>query len=221
MKKLFAVLFSFVTILVVSSTSVKAGAGNQYGEGGCTPVYGGGSNCPRPGAVLIDKMVANPATGTFVDNLGPNDPKYKPEQVVTFRIIVKNPGDDAIESMTVTDHMPDFVDYMSGPGTYDSKTRTLTFKLDSLAGGASQTFEVKARTVHPANFPSGKNLMCPVNTVDAVSDSQNDHDESQFCVEKQPEIVGKETPKSGPEMWIIPALSTLMGAGAYLRKKSV
>jgi len=217
MKKIFSTLLA-VSIFALSSSSVFADGTGQYG-GGCTPVYGGGTNCPRPGQVLLDKKVLNPATNNFVDNLGPNDPKYKPQQVVTFRITVKNPGDETIGQVRVTDKLPDFIDYMSGPGSYDSKTRTLTFSVDNLSGGASQNYEVKARTVHPAALPGDKNIVCPVNIVDAISDDQKDHDESQFCIEKQTEVT--TVPQAGPEMWVIPALTSVMGLGAYLRKKTV
>lgn len=210
-KKILSLLLA-AGLFAFSSSSVLAGSG-------CTPIYGGGTNCPRPGEVLLDKKVLNPSTGNLVDNLGPNDPKYKPEQVVTFRITVKNPGDETISHISVTDRIPDFIDYMSGPGTYNSTSRTLTFSVDNLESGASQNYEIKARTVHAAVLPANKNVVCPVNVVDAVSDNQKDHDESQFCIEKTPEA--KTVPQAGPEMWIIPALTSVMGAGAYLRKKTV
>lgn len=219
MNKKILSLFAVTSLFVLSATSVYAGGTDQYGAGGCTPVYGGGSNCPRPGQVLIDKTVLNPATNIFVDNLGPNDPKYKPEQVVTFRLTVKNPGDETIGHINVSDKLPDFIDYMSGPGSYDSKTRTINFSIDNLAGGDSQNYEIKARTVHVVALPKDKNIICPVNVVDAVSDNQKDHDESQFCIEKTSEV--KKVPSAGAEMLVIPALTTALGMGVYLKKKTI
>jgi uncharacterized repeat protein (TIGR01451 family) len=191
-----------------------------FASSGCVPIYGGGYNCPKVGQVLIDKKVLNPSTGIFVDNLGPSDPKYKPQQVVTFRLIVKNSGDQNLETVTVKDTLPQFVDFMSGPGEFDKKTGVLTFTVNNLAGGESQTMEIKARTVHPAVLPESKNIVCPVNTVDAVAGDQKDHDESQFCIEKK-QIV-PAVPKAGPESVVLTlvGLGSSLIAGLKLRKKS-
>lgn len=207
----------------ISSTSVFAGSG-------CVPVYGGGVQCPRPGQILIDKTVRNPATGTFVDNLGPNDPKYRPQWIVRFQIVVRNPGEQTLDTVTVTDTLPQYIDFMTGPvgSTYDSKTRTLTWTVTNLTGGNQQTFEIKGRIVHPALLPADRNLICPVpsnpqpvNIVEAkANDGQTDRDESQFCIEK--EFVVPQVPKAGPEHWLlsIAGIVTALTSGLYLRKKS-
>lgn len=207
----------FITGIVLSSivfsTSAFAGAG-------CVPVYGGGVQCPRVGQVLINKTVRNPSTGVFVDNLGPADPKYRPLWTVTFRIIINNSGDQSLDKVTVTDKLPAYLDFMSGPGTYDSKNRTLTFDVYNLSGGTSQSFEVKAR-VSSVALPSDKTVVCPVNVVDAVVGSQTDHDESQFCIEKQ--LIVPTVPKAGPENWMLSIVGLIasLKAGLFLRRKSI
>lgn len=209
----------FLAAMVVTLTFPKlSNAGGETPIYGGIPVYGGGFMVP--GQVLIDKTVLNPASGIFVDNLGPNDPKHRPQQFVTFRIVVKNSGEQTLSMVKVTDKIPQFVDFVSGPGTYDEKTRGLTFTATNVVGGTSQTFEVKVRTVHPALYPEGKNVVCPVNVVDALSNTQIDHDESQFCIEKQ--MIVPTVPKSGPEHWILSMIGLVaaLGIGTYLRKKA-
>lgn len=193
------------TILSPTPTQIPSG-GSTTTYGG-VPVYGGGVLVP--GQVLINKTVMNPATGFFVDNLGPDDPRYSPEQVVTFRLAVKNSGEQMLSNVSVTDQLPQFIDYMSGPGTYDSNSRTVKFSSLNLAGGESRTYEIKARVVHQALLPAEKNTICPVNVVDAVSDTQKDHDEAQFCIQKQVSV--PTVPKSGPEHWMI----SLIGLGVF------
>lgn len=215
LKNIIRAVYSFTAIIFVSfliSTRVLADAG-------CVPVYGGGVQCPRVGQVLIDKTVRNPSTGIFVDNLGPSDPKYRPNWLVTFRLIIKNTGDKTLDKVTVTDKLPDFIDFTSGPGSFDSKTKTLTFDIFNLIGGSSQLFEVKARVVHPAVLPQDKNIVCVVNNVSAVTSSQKDSDSSQFCLQK--EMVVTEVPTAGPEYWILSftGLGTALTVGLYLRKK--
>jgi len=189
-------------------------------SGGCVPVYGGGVQCPRAAEVLLDKKVRNPATGIFVDNLGLSDPKYRPTGIVTFRLYIKNTGDETIDRVTVTDKIPQFIDYMSGPGNFDNSSRTLTFTVDNLYGGTTRTFDIKGRIVHEAVLPAEKSVVCPVNIADADTSSQKDHDESQFCIEKPPVV--PSVPKAGPEHWILSlgGLTTALSVGLYFRKKA-
>src|SRR3989338_9241793 len=98
--------------------SVPIYGGAPYGS----PVYGGGVIAPKEGEVIIDKMVKNPASGSFVDHLGPTDPKYRPTDIVYFQIKVQNPSDERLDVVEITDSLPDFVDFMTGPGNYDSET---------------------------------------------------------------------------------------------------
>ncbi|OGG27234.1 hypothetical protein A2960_00235 [Candidatus Gottesmanbacteria bacterium RIFCSPLOWO2_01_FULL_39_12b] len=217
-------LTAVVLTLVTNISYVSA-------SGGCVPVYGGGVQCPRPGQVLIDKTVRNPSTGVYVDNLGPNDPRYRPEWIITFNIVVKNPGDETLDTVTVADTLPQYMDYMSltgATGNYNSTTRTLTWTVSNLTGGSSQLFQLRGRIVHPSLLPADRNVICPiagnpqpVNIVDSrASNGQTDHDESQFCIEK--ELVVPQVPKAGPEHWILSlvGIGTALTIGLYLRKKA-
>lgn len=217
--KILAVFFwAIFALTLISIKDVKAGG---IDNAGCVPVYGGGVQCPKPGEILIDKTVRNPSTGIYVDNLGVSDPKYRPQWTINFRILVKNSGDKTLEKVTVTDIIPQYVDFMSGPGNFDAKTRTLTFEVANLGGGASQLFEFKGRIVHTAVLPADKNVVCTVNTVDAKADAQTDHDEAQFCIQK--ELVVPEVPSAGPEHWILSfaGFSALLTIGTYFRKKAL
>lgn len=209
-----------VFFLAISAGVTLLASKNVLADGDCVPVYGGGVQCPRVGQVLIDKTVRNPSTGVFVDNLGLSDPKYRPASFVTFRLTVKNSGDQALEKVIVVDKIPQFVDFMTGPGTYDAKNKTLTFEVKNLDGGSSQVFEITGRVVHQAVLPEAKNVVCITNVVDAKADSQTDRDESQFCIEKRMEV--PTVPKAGPEDWllILTGLSTVLTSGLYLRRKS-
>lgn len=223
-KTLVLIFFLFVTYLTNSSVVLADGVIPTVtpGVGNCIPVYGGGVQCPRVGQVLINKTVRNPSTGIFVDNLGPADPKYRPEWLVNFKITVQNTGDQMLNDVKVTDKLPDFVDFTSGPGTFDSNSETLTFDVLNLAGGTSQTFDVVVRTVHAAVLPVNQSVVCPVNTVDAVvtDTNQTDHDTSQFCIEKQVNVPA--VPSAGPREWAVTfaGFASALTAGLYLRKKA-
>ena len=222
-KNILRAVFFLTAIALINLTNAnQVFADGAYGQSGCVPVYGGGVQCPKVGQVLINKTVRNPSTGIFVDNLGPGDPKFRPEWLVAFHLTIQNTGDQTLNKVTVTDKLPDFVDFTSGPGTFDSNTKTLTFDVFNLTGGTSQTFEIVVRAVHAAVLPANQSVVCPVNTVDAVvvDTQQKDHDSSQFCIEKQVEV--PSVPTAGPKEWVLSLVGfgTTLTVGLYLRKKA-
>lgn len=211
-----------VTPETIEDNSETKGDVPIYGgapEYGGIPAYGGGLVEPGKGDVLLDKMVKNPSTGNFVDQLGPLDPKYRPLNIVVFKITVKNPGEASIENAKVVDSLPEFVDYMSGPenSTYDSASRQLTFQIDNLGPGEEKEFEIKARISHQSLLPEEKNVVCPVNVVEATLADNSDRDESQFCVEK--ELIVPQVPEAGAETMMLSIFGSLLSTGIYLRKK--
>ncbi|KKS98733.1 MAG: hypothetical protein UV73_C0001G0254 [Candidatus Gottesmanbacteria bacterium GW2011_GWA2_43_14] len=185
---------------------------------GGEPVYGGGVIVSKSGELLIDKMVLNPATDAFVDHLGPTDPKYRSLQIVTFRIRVENSGEESLGEVVVTDLLPDFVDFMSGPGSYDQDSRKLTFTVENLEPGESEEFHIKARASHQATLPEEKNIVCPVNIAEAVTGDRQEKDESQFCIEKEMEV--EQVPETGADPFMITAIGSALSAGIWFRKKS-
>lgn len=185
---------------------------------GGQPVYGGGVIVPKEGEIIVDKMVKNPSTGSFVDHLGPTDPKYRPLNIVTFQIKVNNPGDSTLDQVEVTDTLPDFADFMTGPGIYDQNSRKLRFFVKGLEGGETENFEIKARVSHQSSFPEDKSVVCPVNVVEARMGEKNDRDESQFCIEKEIEV--PQVPQAGAETAVLALLGSALSTGLYLRKKT-
>src|SRR3989338_8635645 len=185
---------------------------------GGEPVYGGGVIVSRPGELFIDKMVLNPATNVFVDHLGPTDPKYRPLQIITFEIRVENSGEETLSEVNVTDKLPDFVDYMSGPGTFNKDGKTVNFTVENLEPGESETFNIKARASHQAVLPEEKNVICPVNEVEAETTDRQEEDKSQFCIEKEMEV--PQVPEAGADPIILSGLASALSLGYWLRKKS-
>lgn len=196
-----------------------------YGE----PVYGGGVIVER-GAVLVDKKVQNPATGEFVDHLSVTDPKYRPKEIIIFKLKVSNPSDTTLSQVVVKDTFPKLngqvaVDFMEGPGIYDTSSNTLNFTVADLSPNTSQEFTVKGRVVHPALLVKDKNIICPDpgNVVEAHADKLYDRDEAKFCIVREFEKEVPEVPEAGPAEWFISlaGLATAFVAGQFLRKKSI
>lgn len=207
----------------------------------CQPVYGGGQTCVQVGNVLINKTVKNPQTGVFVDNLGVNDPKFSPDQQVPFQLIVTNTGNSTLSKVTVKDTLPQFVDYVSGIGTFDQSSKTLTFEVSDLKANESRTFNLVAKIVSVGALPSDQSVVCVVNQAQATANNQTSADNSQFCIQTQPQTTkgGQpqptetkgglkvfpptqqgQMPSTGPEALALLALIPSGIAGMFLRKKA-
>lgn len=195
-------------------------------ETSCQPIYGGGQTCITTGNITINKLVQNPSTDVFVDNLNINDPRYAPSQNVTFQIKVLS-NDADVTRITVKDVLPQHVTFVSGPGNYDANTNTLTFDINNPAKGKEQVFNVVGKIDDASKLPGG--ITCTVNQVSAESQNgQRASDNAQFCIEvvtkgglpvaTPPAIT--TTPPTGPEL--IPLAALIPGglAGVVLRRKA-
>ncbi|MBI3985074.1 MAG: DUF11 domain-containing protein [Candidatus Levybacteria bacterium] len=227
MKKLFAII-----LLSVLFFAFKVSAANAAG---CTPVYGGGETCPGY-SYSIQKLVQRPGKGggDFVNNLSINDAKYNPSQNVTFQVTLKNTGSNTIPTITVTDVFPKYLSFVSGPGNFNAKTKTLVFSVASFKPGQSVTYTIVGKILDEAGLPKDEGVICQLNQATATDSSGVvNSSSSQFCLQKQvlgettkgglpvmpaPEIT--TTPATGPEM--LPLALLVPGAlgGLLLRRRS-
>lgn len=222
MKKTFGIIVSAIILSFVGSAPVHA---DQYSQP-CNTAYG---NTCQTETLLINKMVQHPTSSAFVENLGLNDPKFIPGQQVTFKIVVRNAGNSDIHNITVKDQLPDFVDFMTGFGTYDKNNKTLIFTIDILKAGESKEYTVAVRAKTVDQLPADTGVMCPVNNVYANSATQSVNDSTQFCIEKSKTKGGltvfpapkmTSTPATGAEDLALLALLPLGSIGMFLRKSS-
>lgn len=225
-------------ILLTAASPVMA-SGSSYGGYGvgtsnCEIIYGGGELCQKQVKFTIEKQVLSPIKGgTFVDSLSTNDPKFAPDQNVTYKVIIKNIGDVAIDTLDVADTFPQYVSFVSGPGNYDNNSQTLKFSVQKLQPGKTVTFTIVGKTANDAALPQDKTVVCPVNTVKAAENNGNTASSStQICIEKNIVVSGQvppkvyqtppmqTTPSTGPEVLGLIALIPSGLAGLVLRKKS-
>ena len=227
-------LFSILALVFLASPGVASAAAGVYGGYGapCQPVYGGGEVCVSKGNILINKAVQNPQSGAFVDNLSrTNDPRFSPGQDVIFQLAIFNTGSENFSEVTVTDTFPGFLNFVSGPGSFNEPARTLTFKIQDLKAGESETFNIVARVVDNSLLPQNEAVSCDINHVRAVSGENESTDLSQVCAEKvitttkgglpvMPAPTLKETPPTGPGTLALLSLIPAGLGGIFLRRKT-
>lgn len=230
MKKLLVIFFA-LSFLFLTKTA--------HADVTCEPIYGGGITCPQQGNLVISKKVLNPQTNNLVHTLDINGAKFSPGQIVTFQLTVTNTGNAVINNITVKDIFPQFVDFLTGNGNFDSNTKTLTFNIAKLNPGESQNFNLQGKIVSIEQMPSDQSIVCVVNQAIATANEsgQQSQDNSQFCIQKitvtpTPLPVTKGglkvfppqqvtvTPPTGPEMIPLLALIPTGLTGLIIRKKS-
>jgi len=219
MKKLFAFFVASIIYYLSSNISnVYADYIGQYGQ------YGQ----PEPSyAIVVDKMVGKPGTSNdatsyeYVDNLSVSDPRFKPDQIVFFKIKVKNTSTTKLTGMEVRDTVPSYLDPLEGPGTYNSTTHEIIWNAGDFEVDEEKVFYMKMKVMSQASLPTDKGLFCVTNFVKATSSNAYDEDTSQLCIEKQ--VVGvQNVPSAGPEFSLLLLAGNLLGAGIglKLRKKA-
>ncbi len=163
----------------------------------CETQYGGGQVCVKTGQIQIDKKVKNPQNGSFVDNLFLSDYKFAPGEEVTFKLAIKNVGDETFGKVEVKDALPEYFEKTSGD---------LSFTLDNLTTGKTEEREIKAKVV---SLPNDKTTICVVNTAEAWSGDERDKDTAQVCLEKK---VLAAAPTTGPENLLFLLAGSLLSA---------
>lgn len=199
--------------------SVSFGAGTVFADM-CTTQYGGETDC-QPSDLTVNKQVKNPSNSIFVENLTTTDYTFKPGTDVLYRLTVKNGSGETFDPITVKDTLPTYLEFVSGPGTYNKDSRTLEFKLEKMIAGESRTVEVLAKVVGADQFPAGKSLFCVTNVAEASAKNRRDSDSAQVCLQNG-EVTKGGLPVAGftDFMLLLPFAGVGLGGFALLRKRS-
>lgn len=177
----------------------------------CETQYGGNEVCITTGQIQINKEVFDPQNQKYVDNLGINDYKFSPGELISFRISIKNVGDVSLGKVTVTD--------IPQAGFLDLATGTLNSNLTDLQPGETRQQELKLRVVDASELPQN-NVICIINAAEATAnDNSHDKDTAQICLERKvlSAVAVKELPKTGLPLTAWFALG-LLPVGFQLRK---
>lgn len=160
---------------------------------GCDSQYGGYNGCV-PSNVSINKKVQQAdKSGIFVENVTEGMTPFSIGSDVLYQIYITNNSDQDVSHVDVKDVFPTQMSFVSGPGSYDKNTNTLTFTVDNLKKGETRTEQVLAKVGDQTKFAKDKSLHCEVvNTVAAnVPDKKSESDTSSICV--QTKVLGTST----------------------------
>lgn len=183
----------------------------------CETQYGGREVCITTGQLQVNKEVFDPPNNKFVDNLGINDHRFAPGELVAFKIKVKNVGDAKLDKVTVTDNPQ--------ANFFELATGALNFEITDLKVGETQERELKLRVLNEGRLPQN-NIICVINAAEAVAGNEKDRDTAQLCLERK--VIGvekgapppvKELPPTGGEIWLALFGSAFGAAAGFKLRK--
>lgn len=204
-----AAVFALLIVVLATPAAVFA---DQYGGGKVTQIS-------------LNKTVRDPSTGNFVDNLGVDTSRFAAGDTVTYRLVITNSGDTSFGFVDVTDTLPSFLEFVSGPGSFNASNRQVTFRLENVTPGSSQTRDIVTRVVAKENLPSDSGVFCIVNAASVVTnDNRTASDTAQVCVGQpvpgKPVKVIKALPNTGSYEIIVLGLlaGSAISMGTILRR---
>lgn len=215
MKQITICLLAFVLALTsyVATPASAACTTNSYG-----------TTCDQPADLTINKLVKNPITNSYVENLGSTDATFSPDGIVSFKLIIKNMSGETFSPVKIVDQLPDYLTYTGSTikGDYDEGKRRLVMTLDRLAAGETKEIEVTARVADKSAFANDQSFFCASNYASATAPARpnGDDDTAEFCMTTR--VNGSTTlPVAGfNDLFTMIPFITLGGMGIALLKKN-
>jgi len=183
----------------------------------CTTQYGGNTTCTQENYSL-NKMVQDPITGVFVENI--TSARFTNGNTVVYRITVQTTTENHIDNVKVEDQLPDNIRYAdSNPtGSVNDAKSVVIFNLGGMDGHTQQTMFIWAKVTSP--FPA-EDPFCRDNTAILTGDNQNtQRDTARVCITNK--ILGSSSlPTAGVNdlVVMIPFLAMAGSGIALMRKK--
>lgn len=185
-KKLVTISSSIAVTALLTSVSPAYSAINCVNQYGTSVPYGNVEVCAKTGEIQVNKEVFDPKTQKFVDNLGISAYKFAQGEEVTFRLKIKNIGDNTLDKVQVTDTLPSILEPIDAS--------TLSFELSNLKVDETVEKTIKVRVKPLSQLARDKSTICDVNTAEVKSGDKSDRDTAQICIEKK---APGQLPKAG------------------------
>ncbi len=167
--------------------------------------------------LIVDKQLTTTDIDGWQDNLPTSQLVLKDDDLITFRITVKNSGDKELKKITVTDTLPQYLTVVFNPGELDQDNNQITWEIENLKAGEEETFKIRAH-VDTEDETVVDGTLCLINKVEAKAESgEHDQDTTSFCI-----VAPEELPEAGngvSEILMGTGFAAMIGlAGVILRK---
>jgi uncharacterized repeat protein (TIGR01451 family) len=190
---------------VVAGVAGVLSGGTAYA--GCTSNYGGGETCIYNKNFDIEKKVRKEGDDSWKDKVTGVDE----DEVVEFKIKVKNEGEVDVDDMKMSDKLPKEMERVGGDG--------LTEYWDDFEAGETKTFVIKAK-VKDSEYDRKNFEKCVVNKAEVLYDGEDEASDTATVCYSDSEPT--ELPKTGGSSLLYGVLGlglTAVGVSAKKLKK--
>lgn len=200
-KKLIGISLTLVLGLSLLTKEVKADY--MYGEGEASR------------QIIVDKKLKPVSWSKWYDNLSLNDFSFSAEDLVDFKILVKNSGEAELDNIEVIDILPGSVNYLFGASGYNKDNHQLAWNIDRLNPGEEKEFKLRVQVVKAGELPQG-GAFPVVNRVKVTANTgETDEDTAQFYLKGRAEVL----PEAGINLVLGTILALGIAATGFLGRK--
>lgn len=205
LKALYKLIVS-VSILGVVSLTSQMSINSVYASGNCEANYGGGETCILNKSFEVTKKVRIEGDNSWKDKVI----EVEPDQIVEFRIRVKNVGEVEVDNMKMEDFLPDEMIFLDNEG--------LTQEWDNFSPDETREFKIKAR-IKDSEFDRENFEKCIVNKVEIEYDGNFEGSDTATVCYGDVEIT--ELPETGATQSIVLSVAGLgfIFVGTLIKKK--
>ncbi len=196
MKKLIAILFSAIFVFAFGLMPITSRA---Y-------IYNNG----QPGSQLVvDKQIKAVTDNNWHENLA--SPIFHRGDLIDFRIIVRNSGDQDLHNIQVRDNLPNYVVPIFYPGDYNASQEAISWQIDQLSAGQEVVKTLRVQVDKKANLPNQP--LALTNQVVASNGNLSDNDQASF------KVAAKNLPQAGGNIAVSGGIIFGLLALGYLARK--
>lgn len=183
------------TLIIVAITSIGlfSVVSSVFADDSCLSIFNGGKSCLTSKIISVKKEIKDPQTNMYVPFLTTSGPYFSPDQQIIFRVTVENISNNKLTNITVTDTFPQYMTYVKGNGTYDTKKKTLNTKFDSLEAKERKTYEITGKIASAKDIPQP--TMCFINVASTTVRGSTSQTNTQYCVQKTQTTNQQPTPE--------------------------
>ncbi len=167
-------------------------------------------NNNQPGAQLVvDKQIKAVTDNNWHDNLSTQ--VFSRGDLIDFRIIVRNSGNQNLDNVKVRDNLPNYVVPIFYPGDYNASQMAITWHINHLQAGEEVVKTLRVQVSRKASLPNQPLVLA--NQVVVTSGSLGDDDQAQF------KVVAKNLPRAGGNVAVSGGIVFGLLALGYLARK--
>jgi uncharacterized repeat protein (TIGR01451 family) len=167
--------------------------------------------------IIVDKKIKAVGQNYWHDNLYQNDILLTAEDLVFFKIFVKNTGDETLHGVTLIDYLPNYTNYILSDGKLNTDKNRVEWSIGDLEAGKEKEYYLRVQIEDSKNLPSDE-IYISINKAKVDSDSgESDEDSAEFPIATT--ILAKKLPESGnSQLPKVIAAALIGGIGVIARK---